>query len=65
MPNVPHHSTLPSQEDLIRRLIDNPKIPENITDLLRLQLEQVGATIQLHAWEGRSLLSFRHLCVMD
>ncbi|KAF9363620.1 Acyl-CoA thioesterase 8 [Mortierella sp. NVP85] len=40
MPNVPHHSTLPSQEDLIRRLIDNPKIPENITDLLKLQLEQ-------------------------
>ncbi|KAF9191172.1 Acyl-CoA thioesterase 8 [Haplosporangium sp. Z 11] len=40
MPDVPHHSTLPSQEDLIRGLIDNPKIPENIADLLKLRLKE-------------------------
>ncbi|KAG0265608.1 Acyl-CoA thioesterase 8 [Mortierella polycephala] len=40
MPDVPHHSVLPSQEDMIRDLIDNPKIPENIVSLLKLRLEE-------------------------
>ncbi|KAG0223354.1 peroxisomal long-chain acyl-CoA thioesterase 1 [Mortierella sp. GBAus27b] len=40
MPDVPHHSTLESQEDLIKGLIDNPKIPKQITELLKLQLKE-------------------------
>lgn len=41
MPDVPHHSTLPSQEELIHGLINNPKIPENVTELLKLRLKEV------------------------
>ncbi|KAG0205540.1 Acyl-CoA thioesterase 8 [Mortierella sp. GBA30] len=40
MPDVPHHSELRSQEDLIRGLIENPKIPENLTEFLKLRLEE-------------------------
>ncbi|KAG0350630.1 Acyl-CoA thioesterase 8 [Gamsiella multidivaricata] len=40
MPNVPHHSELPSQEDLIRSMIDSPKVPENFTELLKQRLEE-------------------------
>ncbi|KAF9564338.1 hypothetical protein EC968_004578 [Mortierella alpina] len=40
MPDVPHHSELSSQEDLIQKLIENPKIPEHIKDFLRLRLEE-------------------------
>ncbi|KAG0042788.1 Acyl-CoA thioesterase 8 [Gryganskiella cystojenkinii] len=40
MPDVPHHSTLPSQEEILRGLIDNPKIPENLSDILKLSLEE-------------------------
>jgi len=45
MPDVPHHSTLPSQEELIRGLINNPKIPENVTELLKLRLKEVQPSI--------------------
>ncbi|KAF9582210.1 Acyl-CoA thioesterase 8 [Lunasporangiospora selenospora] len=40
MPDVPHHSTLPSQEELIRIMINNPKVPENFTEVLKLRLEE-------------------------
>ncbi|KAF9133003.1 Acyl-CoA thioesterase 8 [Mortierella sp. GBA39] len=40
MPNVPHHSTLSSQEELIHAMIDNPKLPENLKDFLRLRLDE-------------------------
>ncbi|KAF9897931.1 Acyl-CoA thioesterase 8 [Lobosporangium transversale] len=40
MPNVPHHSTLPSQEDLIRAMIDSPKIPENLVEFLKQRLDE-------------------------
>ncbi|KAF9178009.1 Acyl-CoA thioesterase 8 [Haplosporangium sp. Z 767] len=40
MPDVPHHSTLPSQEELIRSMIDSPKVPSNFADILKLRLEE-------------------------
>ncbi|KAF9284127.1 Acyl-CoA thioesterase 8 [Mortierella alpina] len=40
MPNVPHHSTLPSQEEILRSMIDNPKVPEKFTEVLKLRLEE-------------------------
>ncbi|KAF9431211.1 Acyl-CoA thioesterase 8 [Podila epigama] len=40
MPNVPHHSTLPSQEELMQSMIDNPKVPEAFTKALKLRLEE-------------------------
>ncbi|KAI1320793.1 Acyl-CoA thioesterase 8 [Mortierella claussenii] len=40
MPDVPHHSTLPSQEDLIRSMIDNPKMPEDLVKLLKMRLDE-------------------------
>lgn len=41
MPDVPHHSTLPSQEELIQSMIDSPKVPEAFAQTLRLRLEEV------------------------
>ncbi|KAG0261172.1 Acyl-CoA thioesterase 8 [Mortierella polycephala] len=40
MPDVPHHSTLPSQEELIQSMIDSPKVPSKFTDILKLRLEE-------------------------
>ncbi|KAF9932632.1 Acyl-CoA thioesterase 8 [Mortierella alpina] len=40
MPDVPHHSALSSQEDLIQKLIENPKIPEHLKAFLKLRLEE-------------------------
>ncbi|KAF9984635.1 Acyl-CoA thioesterase 8 [Modicella reniformis] len=40
MPNVPHHSTLPSQEELILSMIEDPKIPENIAEFLKFRLQE-------------------------
>ncbi|KAF9405484.1 Acyl-CoA thioesterase 8 [Podila epigama] len=40
MPEVPHHSTLQSHDELIRAMIASPKVPENLTDLLKLRLEE-------------------------
>lgn len=42
MPYVPHHSTLPSQEELIQTMIDNPKVPESYTKILKLRLQEVN-----------------------
>jgi len=44
MPDVPHHSTLPSQEELIQSMIDSPKVPEAFTQTLKLRLEEVLCT---------------------
>ncbi len=49
MPNVPHHSTLPSQEEIIRSMIDNPKVPEKFTEVLKLRLEEVTLATLLHS----------------
>ncbi|KAF9947711.1 hypothetical protein BGZ70_002544 [Mortierella alpina] len=43
MPDVPHHSALSSQEYLIQKLIENPKIPEHLKAFLKLRLEEVKA----------------------
>ncbi|KAG0082780.1 Acyl-CoA thioesterase 8 [Podila epicladia] len=40
MPDVPHHSTLPSQEELIQSMIDSPKVPEAFTQTLKLRLQE-------------------------
>jgi acyl-CoA thioesterase II len=40
MPNVPHHSTLPNSEELIQSMIDNPKVPEKFTEILKLRLAE-------------------------
>jgi len=42
MPDVPHHSTLPSQEEIMQSMIDNPKVPENYTEFLKRRLEEVS-----------------------
>ncbi|KAF9212316.1 Acyl-CoA thioesterase 8 [Podila verticillata] len=40
MPDVPHHSTLQSQEELILAMIASPKVPDSLSDLLKLRLEE-------------------------
>ncbi|KAF9971449.1 Acyl-CoA thioesterase 8 [Actinomortierella ambigua] len=40
MPDVPHHSTLSSQEELIKAMLKNPKVPENFQDMLKLRLDE-------------------------
>ncbi|KAG0262595.1 Acyl-CoA thioesterase 8 [Actinomortierella ambigua] len=40
MPDVPHHSTLSSQEELIQAMLQNPKVPENFQDMLKLRLDE-------------------------
>ncbi|KAG0035875.1 Acyl-CoA thioesterase 8 [Podila clonocystis] len=40
MPDVPHHSTLRSQEELILAMIASPKVPDSLTDLLKQRLAE-------------------------
>ncbi|KAF9429112.1 Acyl-CoA thioesterase 8 [Entomortierella beljakovae] len=40
MPSVPHHSTLPSHEELLQAMIDSPKIPERFTEVLKTRLSE-------------------------
>ncbi|KAF9096229.1 Acyl-CoA thioesterase 8 [Mortierella sp. AM989] len=40
MPDVPHHSTLPSHEQLLQAMIDSPKIPEKFTEVLKMRLAE-------------------------
>ncbi|KAG0308335.1 Acyl-CoA thioesterase 8 [Dissophora globulifera] len=40
MPDVPHHSKLPSQEELMQSMVDNPKVPENFSEILKLRLAE-------------------------
>ncbi|KAF9159055.1 Acyl-CoA thioesterase 8 [Mortierella sp. AD011] len=40
MPDVPHHSTLQSQEELIQAMIDSPKVPEKYNEFLRMRLSE-------------------------
>ncbi|KAF8937115.1 Acyl-CoA thioesterase 8 [Dissophora ornata] len=40
MPDVPHHSTLPSQEEIMQSMIDNPKVPESYSEFLKRRLEE-------------------------
>ncbi|KAF8949613.1 Acyl-CoA thioesterase 8, partial [Entomortierella lignicola] len=40
MPDVPHYSTLPSHEDFLKALIDNPKVSEKYTEVIKLRLAE-------------------------
>ncbi|KAG0338405.1 Acyl-CoA thioesterase 8 [Podila horticola] len=40
MPDVPHHNTLRSQEELILAMIASPKVPDSLTDLLKQRLAE-------------------------
>ncbi|KAG0285153.1 Acyl-CoA thioesterase 8, partial [Dissophora globulifera] len=56
MPDVPHHSTLPSQDVLMKALIDSDEYPENVRQLMAFRMQE--DSMDFKATEPQTLKEF-------